>query len=55
MKNKEEIDAQIKYAKDQLADAQSKLGGEHHDLYQELVHQMKGEISALEWVLDAEA
>ena len=59
MKTKEEIEEQIKFAKDQLVDGQEKYSKLHQidmqsqdgTLYRELINQMKGEIKALEWVL----
>lgn len=51
MKTRKEIEEQIKFAKDQLADARDKVNGPNGEIYTNLIQQMKGEIMALEWVL----
>jgi predicted negative regulator of RcsB-dependent stress response len=52
MKTKQQIQEQLNYAKDQLDDARNKVNGPEGEIYKELIQQMKGEIMALEWVLN---
>ena len=60
MKTREEIEEQIRFAKDQLSNSRDKYGKLHQidmqsqegNMYHELINQMKGEIMALEWVLN---
>ena len=60
MKTKEDIEWQIKFAKDQLSEAKDKYTKLHQidmqsqegAIYREQINQKKGEIIALEWVLN---
>ena len=60
MKTPEEIREQIKFAKDQLSNSRDNYSKLHQidmlsqegNILRELINQVKGEIKALEWVLD---